>query len=66
MSANNINNSEKRKIVVVGGTGLIGREVVRVLEKEKNEIVIASPSKGINAVTGLGLADALLGAEIVY
>src|SRR3954466_4705986 len=53
------------KIVVIGGTGLIGAKVVKNLRDKGHEVVAASPSKGINAVTGEGLAEALVGAQVV-
>jgi uncharacterized protein YbjT (DUF2867 family) len=53
------------KIVVIGGTGLIGSKVVKNLRDKGHEVVAASPSKGINSVTGEGLAAALLGAKVV-
>ena len=53
------------KIVVVGGTGLIGTKLVNKLRKSGHEVVAASPSSGINAVTGEGLAEALAGARVV-
>src|SRR4030095_16907989 len=53
------------KIVVIGGTGLIGTKVVKNLRAKGHEVVAASPSKGINSVTGEGLAAALVGAKIV-
>ena len=53
------------KIVVIGGTGLIGTKVVKKLRDKGHEVVAASPSKGINSVTGEGLAAALVGAQIV-
>ena len=53
------------KIVVIGGTGLIGSKVVKALRARNHEVVAASPSSGINAVTGEGLAAALTGAQIV-
>jgi uncharacterized protein YbjT (DUF2867 family) len=55
----------KMKIVVVGGTGLIGKKLVTRLREQGHEAIAASPSAGINAVTGEGLADALVGAQIV-
>src|SRR5436309_16061241 len=51
------------KIVVIGGTGLIGTKVVKKLRDKGHEVVAASPSKGINSVTGEGLAAALVGAQ---
>src|SRR5437016_10895850 len=53
------------KIVVIGGTGLIGTKVVKNLREKGHEAVAASPSKGINSVTGEGLAEALEGAQVV-
>src|SRR6195256_3594503 len=53
------------KIVVIGGTGLIGTKVVKNLRDKGYEVVAASPSKGINSVTGEGLAEALVGARVV-
>lgn len=53
------------KIVVIGGTGLIGKKLVGNLRQLDHEVVAASPSLGINSVTGEGLADALHGAEVV-
>jgi uncharacterized protein YbjT (DUF2867 family) len=53
------------KIVVIGGTGLIGKKVVAKLRQKRHEVVAASPSSGVNAVTGEGLATALSGAQVV-
>ena len=53
------------KIVVIGGTGLIGSKTVAILRQGGNEVVAASPKKGINAVTGEGLKDAVAGATVV-
>ncbi|MBN9418421.1 NmrA family transcriptional regulator [bacterium SCN 62-11] len=53
------------KVVVVGGTGLIGKKVVDKLTALGHEAVVASPSRGINSVTGEGLAEALAGAAVV-
>lgn len=52
------------KIVVIGGSGLIGKKLVSVLRGD-NEVVAASPSSGVNLVTGEGVADALDGAQVV-
>ncbi|HEX7360962.1 MAG TPA: SDR family oxidoreductase [Bryobacteraceae bacterium] len=51
------------KIVVIGGTGLIGSKLVKKLREHGQEVVAASPSSGINSLTGEGLADALKGAS---
>src|SRR5262252_5188312 len=53
------------KIIVIGGTGLIGTKAVKNLRDKGQEVVAASPSKGINSVTGEGLAAALVGAQVV-
>jgi uncharacterized protein YbjT (DUF2867 family) len=53
------------KIVVIGGTGLIGRKVVQILRQQDHEVVPASPSSGVNTLTGEGLAEALAGAQVV-
>src|SRR2546423_7014245 len=53
------------KIVVIGGTGLIGTRVVAKLNQQGHEAVAASPSRGINSLTGEGLAAALAGARVV-
>jgi uncharacterized protein YbjT (DUF2867 family) len=53
------------KIVVIGGSGLIGKKVVANLRERGHETVAASPSSGVNAVTGEGLASALAGARVV-
>ena len=53
------------KIVVIGGSGLIGSRVVTRLRQHGHEVVSASPSTGVNTVTGEGLATAFAGAEIV-
>lgn len=53
------------KIVVIGGTGLIGKKVVQNLRQQGHEVVAASPSSGVNAMTGEGLSAALSGAQVV-
>lgn len=53
------------KIVVIGGTGLIGSKLTNKLRNFKHEVIAASPSTGVNAVTGEGLSKALKGADIV-
>lgn len=53
------------KIVVIGGSGLIGSKVVNNLRQRGHEVVAASPSSGVNAVTGEGLKKALAGAQVV-
>ncbi|HEX6963802.1 MAG TPA: SDR family oxidoreductase [Lacipirellula sp.] len=53
------------KIVVIGGSGLIGTKLVKNLRQRGLEVVAASPSSGVNAVTGEGLAEALAGAQVV-
>ncbi|MFZ0074459.1 MAG: SDR family oxidoreductase [Xanthobacteraceae bacterium] len=53
------------KIVVIGGTGLIGSKIVEQLKQKGHEAIEAAPSTGVNTVTGEGLAQALAGAEVV-
>jgi uncharacterized protein YbjT (DUF2867 family) len=53
------------KIVIIGGTGLIGKKMVNILRQQGSEVVAASPSSGINTITGEGLAKALNGAQVV-
>ena len=53
------------KIVVIGGTGLIGSKVVELLREQGNEVIAAAPANGVNTVTGEGLAEALEGAQVV-
>ena len=52
------------KIVVIGGTGLIGSKLVTKLREERQEVVAASPATGVNTLTGEGLANALKGASV--
>jgi len=61
----NANMNKKMKIVVIGGTGLIGSKVVNLLRQRGHEVVAASPSSGVNTLTGEGLAGALAGAQVV-
>src|SRR6516225_5771954 len=53
------------KIVVIGGSGLIGSKLVVKLRKDGHETIAASPSSGVNTVTGEGLGEALKGASVV-
>jgi uncharacterized protein YbjT (DUF2867 family) len=53
------------KIVVIGGTGLIGSKLVKLLAARGHEAAAASPNTGVNTLTGEGLAAALAGAEVV-
>jgi uncharacterized protein YbjT (DUF2867 family) len=53
------------KIVVVGGTGLIGSKLVALLRQRGQEVLAASPDKGVNVLTGEGLTEALAGAQVV-
>lgn len=56
---------EVMKIVVIGGTGLIGSKVVEKLKQKGHEVIAAAPNTGVNTITGEGLADALAGAQVV-
>jgi uncharacterized protein YbjT (DUF2867 family) len=53
------------KIVVIGGTGLIGSKLVEKLRKDGHEPLAAAPNTGVNTITGEGLAEALEGAQVV-
>ena len=53
------------KIVVIGGTGLIGSKVVEKLKQKGHEAIAAAPNTGVNTITGEGLAEALAGAQVV-
>jgi len=53
------------KIVVIGGSGLIGTKLVNNLRQRGHEVVAASPSSGVNTLTGEGLAEPLKGAQVV-
>jgi uncharacterized protein YbjT (DUF2867 family) len=53
------------KIVVIGGTGLIGSKTVRKLKEKGHDAVAAAPKTGVNTLTGEGLAEALSGAQVV-
>ena len=53
------------KIVVIGGSGLIGKKLIPLLRGRGHEAVSASPSSGVNTLTGEGLAEALAGADVV-
>jgi uncharacterized protein YbjT (DUF2867 family) len=53
------------KIVVIGGSGLIGTKLVNKLRQQGHEVVAASPASGVNIITGEGLADVLAGAQVV-
>src|SRR5881394_2880966 len=53
------------KIVVIGGTGLIGSKTVAILRHGGHEVVAASPNTGVNTITGQGLEAAMAGAQVV-
>ena len=52
------------KIVVIGGTGLIGSKTVANLREEGHEVVAGSPKSGVNTITGKGLKEAMAGAQV--
>jgi uncharacterized protein YbjT (DUF2867 family) len=53
------------KIVVIGGTGLIGSKTVAILRQGGHEVVAASPKSGINSITGEGVKEAMAGTQVV-
>ena len=53
------------KIVVIGGSGLIGSKLVKILRERGNEVVPASPATGVDTLTGKGLDEVLKGAQVV-
>src|SRR3954453_13012182 len=53
------------KLVIIGGTGLIGSKLVTQLREHGHEAVPASPNTGVDVLTGVGVADALQGASVV-
>src|SRR5947209_9760240 len=53
------------KIVVIGGTGLIGSKTVAILRQGGHEVVAGSPNTGVNSITGEGLKEAMAGAQVV-
>src|SRR5689334_12300146 len=53
------------KIVVIGGTGLIGSKTVAILRQGRHEVVAASPKSGVNTITGEGLKQAMAGTQVV-
>ncbi|HEY8032306.1 MAG TPA: SDR family oxidoreductase [Methylocella sp.] len=53
------------KIVVIGGTGLIGSKTVAILRRGGHEVIAAAPESGINIITGEGLKEAMAGAQVV-
>lgn len=59
------NERSHMKIVVIGGSGLIGSKLVKKLREQGHEAVAASPNSGVNSVTGEGLAEVLKGASVV-
>src|SRR3954452_4460800 len=53
------------KILIIGGTGLIGSKTAAILRQGGHEVVAAAPSTGVNSITGEGLAQALAGTQVV-
>src|SRR5215475_11664494 len=53
------------KIVIIGGTGLIGSKAVSILRQGGHEVIAGSPKSGINSITGEGLTEAMAGAQVV-
>jgi nucleoside-diphosphate-sugar epimerase len=57
--------NKNMKIVIVGGSGLIGTKLVKLLRSGGHEVIAASPSLGINSITGEGLTEAFTEAQVV-
>ena len=53
------------KIVVIGGTGLIGSKLVKELQEKGHDAIAAAPNTGVNTITGEGLKEALSGVQVV-
>jgi len=53
------------KIVIIGGTGLIGSKTAPILRQRGHEVVAASPNTGVNTITGAGLKEAMTGTQVV-
>ena len=53
------------KIVVIGGTGLIGSKVVSELKQKGHDVLAAAPNTGVNTITGAGLKEAMAGTQVV-
>src|SRR4051794_23447173 len=53
------------KIVVIGGTGLIGSKAVAILRRGGHEVLAASPKSGVDTITGEGVKEAVAGAQVV-
>jgi uncharacterized protein YbjT (DUF2867 family) len=64
-SSNNGTADKALRIVVIGGSGLIGSKLVKILRNGGHDVLAASPSTGVNALTGEGLSEALKGADVV-
>src|SRR5215831_1618264 len=57
--------TQSMKIVVIGGTGLIGSKTVAILRQGGHEVLAASPNSGVNTITGEGVKEAVAGAQVV-
>jgi uncharacterized protein YbjT (DUF2867 family) len=53
------------KILVIGGTGLVGKGVCKKLESSGHKVIVGSPTMGVDILTGKGLAEALVGTDVV-
>jgi uncharacterized protein YbjT (DUF2867 family) len=60
-----ISESNVMKVVVIGGTGLIGSKVVAKLKQKGHDALAATPNTGVNTITGEGLKEAMAGAQVV-
>ena len=59
------NERSKMRIVVIGGTGLIGSKTIPILRQRGHEVIAAAPSTGVNTITGEGLKEAMAGTQVV-
>src|SRR5215468_2525376 len=61
----NLRGRRNMKIVIIGGTGLIGTKTAAILRQKGHEVVAAAPNTGVNTITGEGLKEAMAGTQVV-